>query len=90
MRAPEAAEKISLISLTTLAPVDDPTWGRTALQFANQIAVAQVYTEVLLQNTTHLPALRDVLAPVTPQTDVNSQGAIVTLIGQAWLDGVGA
>ena len=70
-------------------PFDDPTWGGTARQFDRQIEVAKVYTEVLLQGTTHLQTLRDVLQPVTPDTDVSSEAAIVSLIGQALLDGVG-
>jgi Ca2+-binding RTX toxin-like protein len=71
-------------------PFDDPTWGGTAQQFDRQIAVAQVYSEVLLQSTTHLETLRDVLAPVTPTTDVSSEAKIVALIGDALLDGAGA
>lgn len=71
-------------------PFDDPTWGGTAQQFVNQIEVAKVYTEVLLQGTTHLQTLRDVMKPVTPDTDVSSEAAIVALIGQALLEGVGA
>jgi hypothetical protein len=70
-------------------PFDDPTWGGTARQFERQIEVARVYTEVLHQSTTHLPTLRDVLAPVTPDTDVSSEAAVVALIGQALLDGAG-
>jgi hypothetical protein len=31
-----------------------------------------------------------VLAPVTPDTDVSSEAAILDLIGQALLDGAGA
>ncbi len=68
-------------------PLADPTWGNTAKQFANQIEVAKVYTDTLNQSTTDLQTLRDVLAPVTPYTDVSSQNVIVTLIGQALLDG---
>jgi hypothetical protein len=70
-------------------PFSDPTWGGTAQQFDRQIAVAKVYSEVLLQGTTHLQTLRDVLAPVTPTTDVSSEAKIVELIGQALLDGPG-
>jgi hypothetical protein len=71
-------------------PYEDPTWGGTAQQFANQIEVAKVYSEVLLQGTTDLQTLRDVLAPVTPTTDVGTEAAILELIGQALLDGAGA
>jgi len=49
--------------------------------------VARVYTEVLNQSTTDLDTLRDVLAPVDAFTDVSSQSVIVTLIGQALLQG---
>jgi len=68
-------------------PLSDPTWGNTARQFDNEIAVAKVYTEVLNQSTTDLDTLRDVLAPVDAFTDVSSQQVIVTLIGQALLQG---
>jgi len=68
-------------------PLNDPTWGNTARQFDNEIAVAKVYTEVLNQSTTDLATLRDVLAPVDAFTDVSSQSVIVTLIGQALLQG---
>jgi Tol biopolymer transport system component len=69
---------------------DDPTWGGTAKQFAHQIEVAKVYSEVLLQGTTHLQTLRDVLAPVTPDTDVGSEAKLVELVAQALIDGIGA
>jgi uncharacterized delta-60 repeat protein len=71
-------------------PFDDATWGNTARQFYNQIAVSKVYTEVLDQSTTHLPTLRDVLQPVTQATDVSTQTGMIALIGNALLDGVGA
>jgi len=68
-------------------PLDDAKWGGTTRQFNNEIAVAKVYTEVLNQSTTELDTLRDVLAPVDAFTDVSSQSVIVTLIGQALLQG---
>ena len=68
-------------------PLADPTWGNTARQFANQIEVAKVYTEVLNQSTTDLGTLRDVLAPVDAFTDVSSQDVIITLVGQALMQG---
>jgi len=68
-------------------PLDDAKWGGTTRQFNNEIAVAKVYTEVLNQSTTELDTLRDVLAPVDAFTDVSSQSEIVTLIGQALLQG---
>ncbi len=49
--------------------------------------MAKVYTEVLNQSTADLATLRDVLAPVDAFTDVSSQATIVTLIGQALLQG---
>ena len=67
--------------------MSDPTWGNTARQFDNEIAVAKVYTEVLNQSTTDLDTLRDVLAPVDALTDVSSRNVIVTLIGQALMQG---
>jgi hypothetical protein len=70
-------------------PFDDPTWGGTAQQFDRQIDVARVYSEALLQSTTHLQTLRDVLEPVTPATDAGSEAAILELIGQSLLDGDG-
>lgn len=68
-------------------PLIDPTWGNTAKQFANEIAVAKVYTEVFNQSTTDLDTLRDVLASVDAFTDVSSQQVIVTLVGQALMRG---
>jgi uncharacterized delta-60 repeat protein len=68
-------------------PLSDPTWGNTARQFANEIAVAKVYTEMLNQNTTDLQTLRDVLAPVDAFTDVSTVAAITQLIGDALLAG---
>ena len=67
-------------------PLNDPTWGNTALQFLNQTAVARYYTEVMLQDTTDIPTLRAVVNDVTPFTDVSTPEAIVTLIGVALID----
>jgi hypothetical protein len=66
-------------------PFDDPAWGGTARQFANQIAVARHYTEMLDQGTTDLDTLRAVLAPVDRHSDVATGEAIATLIGVALL-----
>jgi Ca2+-binding RTX toxin-like protein len=63
----------------------DPTWGNTAKQFANEIAVAKAYTDTLSQSTTDLATLRGVMAPVSHLTDVSTQDQQLTLIGQALL-----
>lgn len=54
----------------------DPKWGETSTQMANEIAVAQHYTEVQQVNTTDLATLRAVLAPVTETTDVSTPAKI--------------
>jgi len=63
----------------------DPTWGNTAKQFANEIAVARTYTDTLSQSTTDLATLRSVMAPVSHLTDVSTSELQITLIGQALL-----
>lgn len=62
-------------------PQTDPTWGGTAKQFANQLAVANYYTEVLHQSTDDVGTLRNVLKLVGADSDVSSDAAIVELIG---------
>lgn len=62
-------------------PQTDPTWGGTAKQFANQLAVANYYTETLNQSTDDVDTLRDVLKFVGADTDVSTNAAIVELIG---------
>ncbi len=64
-------------------PLDDPTWGNTAHQFQNEIAVAKYYTNIMDQSTTDLSTLRQVLAPVNQSTDVSTPEHIATLIGVA-------
>lgn len=64
-------------------PQDDAHWGGTARQFANETAVARYLTEVMAYDSTNLSALRDVVADVTPYTDVSSPEQIATLIGVA-------
>jgi subtilisin-like proprotein convertase family protein len=64
-------------------PLNDPTWGTTAQQFQNEIAVAKYYTTVMDQSTTDLPTLREVLAPVNQYTDISTSEHIATLIGVA-------
>jgi serralysin len=63
----------------------DATWGNTAKQFANEIAVAKTYTDTLGQCTTDLVTLRSVMAPVSYLSDVSTLDAQVNLIGQALL-----
>jgi hypothetical protein len=67
-------------------PHTDPSWGRTAKQFANEIAVAKVYTDTLSQSTANLGILKSVLTPVTADTDISSTTAIASLIGVALID----
>ncbi len=74
-------------NLAKMPVLNNPVWGNTVRQFANQIEVAKVYTEHLSQSTTDLQTLRDVLAPVDTFTDVSTKEVVVTLIGQALLDG---
>ena len=68
-------------------PLSDPTWGNTAKQFNNQIAVAKYYTEVMNQSTTDLATLRTVIHPVNETTDVSSGAQLVTLVGVALMEG---
>jgi len=67
--------------------LSDPTWGNTAKQFNNQIAVAKYYTEVMNQSTTDLATLRTVIHPVNETTDVSSGAQLVTLVGVALMEG---
>jgi hypothetical protein len=59
----------------------DPTWGATALQFQNQLAVARYFTEEMSVVTENLATLRGVIANVTPDTDVSTTDKIVQIIG---------
>jgi hypothetical protein len=68
-------------------PSTDSSWGKTAQQFASEVAVAKYYTDTLNQSTTDLDTLRDVLEVVTASTDVSSNAAIASLIGVALLNG---
>ena len=68
-------------------PLDDADWGGTSAQFRNQIVVSKFYTDYLGQSTTDLDTLRAVLEPVTPDTDVYSEAALLSLIGVALLEG---
>lgn len=65
----------------------DTTWGNTARQFTNEVAVAKYYTDVLNQSTTDLETLRDVIQAVKPDTDVSTDAALAQLVGVALLTG---
>lgn len=58
----------------------DPTWGATSKMMANQVTVAQYYTEVLLGSSTDLPTLQSVIASVGATTDVSTPAAIQAII----------
>jgi hypothetical protein len=62
-------------------PLTDPTWGSTAKQFQNQLAVARYFTEDMGVATETLATLRGVIADVTPDTDVSTVDKIVQIIG---------
>ena len=62
-------------------PLADLTWGSTAQQFQNQLAVARYFTEQMGVETENLATLRGVIANVTPDTDVSSTDKIVQIIG---------
>ncbi|NDA71486.1 MAG: hypothetical protein EBX63_11190, partial [Betaproteobacteria bacterium] len=70
-------------------PANDPVWAGTAKQFANQVAVAKYYTDIMSQSTDDVATLRSVMAAVTNTTDVSSADAIASLIGVALLNGPG-
>lgn len=65
-------------------PTSDPTWGGTAKLFANQIAVAKAYTEVMDQSTVDLVTLRAVMDAITKDSDVSSQDKAI----EAAIDGL--
>jgi hypothetical protein len=60
-------------------PFTDPTWGNTAKFFANEIAVAKAYTEVMDQSTTDLATLRAALTAVTKDTSATTDAAAIEL-----------
>jgi len=62
-------------------PLNDPTWGGTAKQFQNQLAVARYFTEEMGVQTETLSTLRGVIGNVTPDTDVSTIDKIVQIIG---------
>jgi hypothetical protein len=62
-------------------PLTDATWGNTAKQFQNQLAVARYFTEEMGVATESLATLRGVIGSVTPDTDVSTTEKIVQIIG---------
>ena len=62
-------------------PLNDATWGSTAQQFQNQLAVARYFTEEMGVPTENLATLRGVIGSVTPDTDVSTIDKIVQIIG---------
>jgi VCBS repeat-containing protein len=62
-------------------PLSDATWGSTAKQFQNQLAVARYFTEEMGVATENLATLRGVIGSVTPDTDVSTVEKIVQIIG---------
>ena len=62
-------------------PLTDPTWGSTAKQFQNQLAVARYFTEEMGVASENMSTLRGVIANVTPDTDVSTTDKIVQIIG---------
>ena len=66
--------------------LDDPDWGGTARQFANQVAVSKYYTDILSQSTDDVGTLREVMQGVTHHSDVSTPEKIASLIGVALMD----
>jgi VCBS repeat-containing protein len=62
-------------------PLSDATWGSTAKQFQNQLAVARYFTEEMGVATENLATLRAVIGSVTPDSDVSTVDKIVQIIG---------
>jgi hypothetical protein len=62
-------------------PFTDVTWGGTAQLFANEVKVAQYYTDVLGQSTEDLSTLRAAIADVHATSDVSSDDALATIVG---------
>jgi len=60
-------------------PFEDGVWGGTAKLFANEIAVAKAYTEVMDQSTTDLATLRSVLEATGAESEVLTQEQAIAL-----------
>lgn len=58
----------------------DADWGATAKQMANQVVVAQYYTETLVGDSTNLATLQSVISNVTNTSDVSTSDKILALI----------
>lgn len=58
----------------------DADWGATAKQMANQVVVAQYYTETLVGDSTNLATLQSVISNVTNTSDVSTPDKILALI----------
>ncbi len=63
-------------------PLSDPTWGGTAKQFQNQLAVARYFTETLEGDSTSVGRLQAVLGNVNKDSDVSSSTKIAQLLNQ--------
>lgn len=66
-----------------IANTTDPVYAGLQTQLANQVAVAQYYTEELVAGATDMVALRSVISGVTEATDVSTEAAIADAIGSA-------
>ena len=66
-------------------PSDNATWGNTSSQFQKQISVAQFYTDTLSQSTTDIATLRSVLDRVDASSIVDSEEALIQIVGNALL-----
>ncbi|MGE4369461.1 MAG: hypothetical protein AB7E12_07255 [Burkholderiaceae bacterium] len=63
----------------------DPFVG-VARQLANQVKVAQHYTEVLKADSDSLDTLQSIISGVTPQTDVSTPAKLQALVGPLLFD----
>jgi cyclophilin family peptidyl-prolyl cis-trans isomerase len=63
-------------------PADDPMWAGTARKMASQVAYARHFTESMMVDTTHLPALRAVVRDVTEASPIDGD---LTAPIQTWL-----
>jgi hypothetical protein len=62
-------------------PLTDATWGTTAKQFQNQLAVARYFTEEMGVATESISTLRGVIGSVTADTDASTAEKIIQIIG---------
>ncbi len=66
-----------------LATTSDAKWADTSKMMANQVKVAQYFTEVQLIDTTNAATLQGAISGVTATTDVSTPVAIAAVIGSA-------